>query len=171
MKSSKKVWPDNHSKRAKLAVWVICAACGALGACGAPPGRAVGGPDQWAREGLGVAPADGLGGVEVRATVAADWDDLDAALDIGLERSEMATLTTTRGDDRRGWELTSLTDERGELVATRVPGAARDKRGCEMITIIATVNGPRSQERAIRLVRGMRARLEQLAGVGFAPVK
>lgn len=115
------------------------------------------------------------GGVELVATVAGDWDDVDAALMVGLERAEVTTLTTTSTDDKRTWELYAITGQGGRadglLTITRDVNAGRDSRGCEMITIAARLEGPRGREQATRLVRGVRDRLSQLAGVAWAPVR
>lgn len=125
--------------------------------------------------------ADGLterasdAGAELVATVAADWDDVEAALMVGLERAEATTLTTTSSDDKRTWELYTITGQGGNasglLTVSRDVNAGRDSRGCEMITVAARLEGPRGREQATRLVRGVRDRLSQLAGVAWAPVK
>jgi hypothetical protein len=101
----------------------------------------------------------------------ADWDDLDAALDVALERAELATLGTTRSDGERTWELTTIAGQPGQLTAQRDPLAPRDARGCEQLTLCATVHSPRGVEQAGRLLQAMAARLADLAGVESAPVR
>ena len=110
-------------------------------------------------------------GSVIEARVAGDWDDVDAALEPGLERAELATLTTERSDDRRAWELVNIAGVSGRLVVMRDVGGGRDARGCEQLTLTASMPGPEGNEQAYRLVTRMAERLEQLAGVEWAPMR
>ena len=101
----------------------------------------------------------------------ADWDDIDAALGVGLERSELATMLTTTSDERRTWELLSMPGGSGMLTAERLLEKGRDAKGSERIRLTARVSGSQGDVFARRLLAGMRARLLQLAGVSYAPVK
>lgn len=104
-------------------------------------------------------------------TLWADWDDLNAAIGVGLTPAELAPTDTTSADDRRTWSLLSIDNHTGELVATRDPTAVRDSRGCERLTLSAHVDGPNGERRAGLLLTGMAGRLKQLAGVEWAPRK
>lgn len=101
----------------------------------------------------------------------ADWDDIDAALSVGLERSELTTMLTTTSDERRTWELLSMPGGSGMLTAERLLEKGRDAKGSERIRLTARVSGSQGDVFARRLLAGMRARLLQLAGVSYAPVK
>lgn len=104
-------------------------------------------------------------------TLWADWDDLDASIGTGLTPAEAAPLETTSSDDRRTWSLITIDNQTGELVVTRDTAAARDNRGCERLTLKATITGAKGKQRAGLLVSGMAERLRQLAGVDWAPRK
>lgn len=108
---------------------------------------------------------------QTTTTLWADWDDVDAALDVGLERSELATTLTTTSDDTRTWELLAVSGTTGHLTIQRLLIDGRDARGCEHLRLTATVNSARGPDFAARLLSGTRARLDQLAGVPFAPVR
>jgi len=99
----------------------------------------------------------------------ADWDDVDASVGSGMTPAEAATLNTTSADDRRTWSLLTIDNHTGELVVTREPGAPRDARGCERLTLSAQIDGTQGKTRAGLMVSGIAKRLTQLAGVEWAP--
>lgn len=96
--------------------------------------------------------------------VAGDWDDLDAAVDVGLEAAEVAVLRREVSDTQGRWELVSIRDQLGELVIRRA--GEPDK-----LTVEATIDQPRDPEREGRLVSAVCRRLRQLYGQGAAPLR
>lgn len=135
----------------------------------------------WCLVGIGCASVAGGGGREETPTLRAeadgvtevwgDWEDIDAAMFVGLYEGELDVLTSTRGDDRRGFELVSITGRRGELSFRRDVMGKRDSRGCELISIAARVDGPIGADQAVRLKRGLVTRLKELAGMAWAERK
>jgi hypothetical protein len=80
-------------------------------------------------------------------------------------------MLTTTSDERRTWELLSMPGGAGMLTAERLLEKGRDAKGSERIRLTASVSGSQGDEFARRVLAGMRARLLQLAGVSYAPVK
>jgi hypothetical protein len=111
------------------------------------------------------------GGAVIALDTWADWDDVDAALDLALSKAELAVLNTTSSDDRRTWTLVAMSNAQGVVTATRSVTGGRDPRGCERLRVEAMVDGPGGNTRAATLMDHLAARLEKLAGVDWAPVE
>lgn len=121
--------------------------------------------------------------------VIADWDDIDAAVDVALKAGECAILqettpatpaSPTRDEPlairdpfvRRVFQIRSISDARGELVLTRAIHPIPNDKGSIPITIEARLGDPhglRDTLREGRLVAATRRRLTQLAGVDWHP--
>lgn len=93
-----------------------------------------------------------------------DWDDLDAAVDVGLEAAEVAVLRREVGQTHARWEIVSIRDQRGELVIRRTDAPGK-------LMVEATIDQPSDTERAGRLVSAVARRLGQLFGRDVAPAR
>lgn len=101
--------------------------------------------------------------------VRADWDDLDAALELAVRKVEAAVVV--RRDPAPGraeFEIVTATDEPGILTATA--GEAPGPRPIP-IRLEARVGRFGDRDREGRVLQAWRARLEQLAGVDWAPAR
>jgi len=129
------------------------------------------------------------GHAEAVAALRADWDDLDAALEIALTACELGVLARTpqlveiertdrfgaepypdRVETARRWRLVTRDGRRGELRAVRpVEDAQAGERG-NAIELAARIGpfGTPTEERC--LLDTMTARLEDLRGPGARPV-
>lgn len=124
----------------------------------------------------GCASGDGtvLFGSGERAVAIGDWDDLDDAVSVGARKCEMALLSAREeGDDVRIYELLTAGDEPARAVLRRVAALDRSALGtdAEGIQIEAFVGRFGDADRERGLVSAIRARLGDLAGVDFAPVR
>lgn len=110
-------------------------------------------------------------GSPVHLQVVADWDDLDAALPVGLTDAECAKIEELPGGtaDRRAWKVLSIAEEYGTVTAMRVGPAKPDGKGSCTIRLEARIGRNGNPDREARLVQGMERRLNQLAGVDWAP--
>ncbi len=100
----------------------------------------------------------------------ADWDDLDAAVEVAATKSELAVVS--RREERDGSariELVSSTDEPALLVARPASGYSAGTRPI-LIDLSLGVGryGDRTRERIF--LDAVKSRLEQLAGVDWAPL-
>lgn len=104
----------------------------------------------------------------VSLTVRADWDDVDAALEVALSRAQLAILSRSPdGPDRVTWRLLSVQDEPAHLTAVRPPGATQDPTDITLEARIGLFGDPRREEQFLKF---MERRLNQLAGVDYAPL-
>lgn len=94
-----------------------------------------------------------------------DWDDIDAAVDVGMSAAEAARVDARTSPDgrTRTYELRTSTDEPAWLVARR----EEDGR----VGLGARVGRFGDPQREEKLVRGVAERLKSLHGVDWAPVK
>ncbi len=105
------------------------------------------------------------------ARAVADWDDLDAAVEVAAAKAELAVVS--RRDERDGSarvELVSATDEPALLVARPAHGYSPGPRPI-LIDLSLGVGrfGDSTRERIF--LDAVKSRLEQLAGVDWAPLK
>ncbi len=101
----------------------------------------------------------------------ADWDDLDAAMDVAAQRNEMAVLRASdpTGDGLiRRFELRTVAAEPVEVTVTR-PEAGSGQP--QPIIARAKVGRFGDPEREAALLAALRRRLEQLRGVDVSPVR
>lgn len=93
-----------------------------------------------------------------------DWDDIDAAVDVGMSAAEVARVDARTSPDgqTRTYELRTITDEPAWLVARREEGGR--------IGLGARVGRFGDPEREAKLIRGVAERLKALYGVDWAPV-
>jgi len=102
-------------------------------------------------------------------SIAADWDDADAAVLASVEKIEaIVTRTNVRSETEREYLLRRTTGERGQLTLRRAdPGNLGD---LAPITMTCTLGGAGDPAREQKLMAAVAARLEQLKGVDYAPV-
>lgn len=95
---------------------------------------------------------------------AGDWDDIDAAVDVGMSAAEVARVDASTSSDglTRTYELRTITDEPAWLVARREEGG-RVGLGAR----VGRFGDPRREE---KLIRGVAERLRALYGVDWAPM-
>lgn len=114
-----------------------------------------------------------------RAFTTGDWDDVDAAVVDAVSKKGVEMAVVASHDPEAGtrvYELTTVGDEPARLVVRRKvagvsPGARHGRGAPEAIGLEAWVGrfGDRERERA--LIAAVRARLGDLSGVDFAPLK
>lgn len=101
--------------------------------------------------------------------VVGDWDDVPAAVELGVGRGEAAVLSSDLGDERSAFEILTIDEEPGELTFRRLDG------GIEIEAFVGLgVEGlptVRRRNREAVLLRAVSTRLEELAGVDVAPTK
>lgn len=106
-----------------------------------------------------------------RATLTADWNDLDAAADVAVGRAELAIVRTTCPDPcTRRYELTSVRGEPGTLTITR-PAPCDGPGESIPLTIEAAVGRFGDPQRERTLLSAFTSRLADLHGVEFAPIR
>ena len=119
-------------------------------------------------------PRPGVGAHGVAANpleVLADWDDLNAAMAVAAERTEMAVVRASdpTGDGlTRRFELRTVAAETVEVIVTR---SEADTDQPQAIVVRAKVGRFGDPEREAALLGALRRRLEQLRGVDFSPVR
>ncbi len=97
-----------------------------------------------------------------------DWNDLDAALEVGQLVAEVAVVgSSPPASDPRRFELVTGSDEPGWLVAQR-PGTRGDDPGPIHMSARLGRFGDAPRER--RLLDAIARRLEELSGVDSAPL-
>ena len=99
--------------------------------------------------------------------VVADWNDVEAAVFAASGRVEMAIVSQERALTRHAFELRTIRDEPAELLFTREDGAKREQIP---IMVWCRVGRFGDAEREAQVLRAVAKRLEDLAGVGFAPI-
>lgn len=107
-------------------------------------------------------------------TVRGDWNDVEAAAVVGLERAECAILRRTENSPTVvAYALRTVLDQDGVLRFTRAApadGAGSQDRGENIdITVFCRVGPFGDQEREERILDAVRDRLGELRGVEFAP--
>jgi hypothetical protein len=110
----------------------------------------------------------------LRVIVRGDWDDVDAAAEVGVSRGEAAILSSRLEQGRREYELVSIQDEPGILIASlaAAPEEAAGPPG-PGVPIELTCRMGRSENRArerVILLQTAR-RLKDLAGVDVRPIR
>lgn len=95
---------------------------------------------------------------------AGDWDDIDAAVDVGMSAAEVARVDASTSADglTRTYELRTITDEPAWLVARREEGGR--------VGLGARVGRFGDPPREEKLIRGVAERLKALYGVDWAPM-
>lgn len=94
--------------------------------------------------------------------VAGDWDDVAAALFGALRDQEVAVLSEKSGPTEQSFELLTIRDEPGLVVA---------RQGSEGAITLSCVIGPFGDpDRERMLLARMSQRLKELAGVGARPM-
>lgn len=121
----------------------------------------------WMMIGLVACAGEGVtppGAISISKLGAGDWDDIDAAVEVGMSEAEVARVDASTSSDglTRTYELRTITDEPAWLVARR----EEDGR----VGLGARVGRFGDPEREARLIRGVAARLKALYGVDWAPV-
>lgn len=99
-----------------------------------------------------------------------DWNDIDAALAVGLERGQSAVIATERSSRVVRFNLEAITGRSGVITFTRQSDASGRGAPSEMIEISAQIEGAQGPTLARRLVDATAARLSQLQGVLTAPI-
>lgn len=99
-----------------------------------------------------------------------DWDDIDASLGIGLERSELAVLEEQSSPTKRTFELISITGTKGRLIAAQSPDGKDTLISIE-VRMTRSARGSLEQQQARILAKEMGRRLADLQGVRIAPVR
>lgn len=123
----------------------------------------------WRGEGAGVIEAGQVS--PGRATLTADWNDLDAAADVAAGRAQLAILRATSPDPcTRRYELTSVRGEPGALTVTR-PHPCDTPGESIPLTIEATLGRFGDPPRERTLLNAFTSRLADLHGVEFAPIR
>jgi len=105
------------------------------------------------------------------ATLTADWNDLGAAVAVGLRNTGLQVVASQTPDARtRGWSLRNRRGEPGSITATRQTlGDARgDDAQIRLEVQVGRFGRPAEADAALR---GIVRRLEQLRGVETAPVR
>jgi hypothetical protein len=125
-------------------------------------------------------PAEEVDG-HTRATVEADWDDVRAALTLAAGKAEVAVESTTRTPTLFTAELRTIGSAPGRLTVSRAAGdgaGAGAEGGAEprpeLLTITCRIGRFRGEDdirRERRLVGVMAARLRDLAGRDYAPLR
>jgi len=101
------------------------------------------------------------------ASIVADWNDVDAAVEVGVPRAEMAVIfDETPSPDERVFSVKDIADERGTLRIWRTSGDATPE-----IKLEARVGLFGEPEKERKLLECVCARLEELKGVEWAPVE
>ena len=110
------------------------------------------------------APVTPLGAIPISELGPGDWDDIDAAVDVGMSAAEIARVDASTSPDglTRTYELRTITDEPAWLVARREEGGR--------VGLGARVGHFGDAEREARLIRAVAERLRSLHGVDWAPV-
>lgn len=129
-------------------------AAGLIGSAGCAMPDPLPGPVRFQKQATGVATGD--------------WDDLEAAVIVGASQSEMAIVRLTRPSDREAvFELRTITDEDGRLVATLIEPEGWAGR----IELRARIGRFGSLEWERRLIDRVSRRLTDLHGVDVAPIR
>jgi hypothetical protein len=97
--------------------------------------------------------------------VIADWNDVDAAVEVAVKKAEVALDgPPRRSQGRTVYPLRTVRDEPGELTVERSEG--------DLITVSAKLGRfGEDKDREARLVGAVTRRLKDLRGVEHAPIK
>lgn len=115
-----------------------------------------------------------LVGTAERAQLVADWNDIDAAVEVGAGQNEMAVVSTeSPSEDERVFELRTAGAEPGRVVARRsgvMQASGAKSVGPQAIDLQAQVGRFGDSKREKRLIASIRKRLGDLTGVDWAPI-
>lgn len=145
--------PPNPGRSRTLAVLALAGGLGGLCGLAACAGNATPG-----RTGISAT----LVGEASERSVAGDWDDIDAAVEVALESAEVAAVGSQRAPDRVIYELVSIEGRPGQLVI------ARGESG--RLTLSARIGRFGEPPRERRLLDAVARRLARLRGVDIAPL-
>jgi hypothetical protein len=118
-----------------------------------------------------------------QATAMADWDDIEAAMDVAISKLEMAVEARPSREelrsDQRGaecveYKLVTIRDEPARVLFCRNKKLAwsdGSAAGPEPITILVRVGRWGDSAREEELLKAIRARLNDLKGVDWAPIR
>lgn len=99
----------------------------------------------------------------------ADWDDVDAAIDVGASKSEMAVVSWgMNADGERAYKLRTALDEPVWVCAKRVGDPKKEESA--LLELRARVGRFGDADREERLLRAVRKRLDELCGVATSPL-
>jgi hypothetical protein len=102
------------------------------------------------------------------AEMTGDWDDVDAAVDAGGAKAEMAIVSiTATGPNGRAYELRSIRDEPVWLVVDRLGQAGPGPIRMSMRCTVGRFGNPEAQR---RLLGAVERRLRELIGDRYVPV-
>ena len=129
--------------------WIVtCAALVVLAGCASSgPGRA------------------SQAGAPGETVVIGDWNDVEAAAVVAADENETAIVTQELGEKEQVFELLTILDEPGKLVAQR-EGEGVDKVPIRLTCSVGLFGNP---QREASILRSAAGRLEDLAGVDFRP--
>jgi len=100
--------------------------------------------------------------------VRGDWNDVDAAVDVGLSAIEAASLGVDRSIPRLiVYEFVTIRDDQGQITI-RLLDLPDDEPGIEILASIGHFARPKEEQ---QLVRAIAHRLGQLYGVQVSPVR
>ncbi len=127
----------------------------------------------WLAPGCGSTPTEGARfvgpnfGSPRTASIVADWNDVDAAVEVGVPNAEMAVLLDeTPSLDERVFYVKTITDERGSLRVWRTSHEPTTE-----IKMEARVGLFGEPEKEAKVLAAVCARLLELKGVEWAPVE
>ncbi len=107
-----------------------------------------------------------------QAQVVGDWDDIETSVITGASQSQIAVeRILTPEPDRITYELRTITDEPGTLDVRLLPDPAATSLEARQIQFTAQVGRFGDAAWQERLIGRVRARLEDLRGVGVAPIR
>lgn len=117
----------------------------------------------------GGAPLPSADGATGAVTVAGDWDDVDAAVEVGAAQAECAVVSSSAGAGgaQRTFEVKHISGQRLTLTVTRADTSANASR----ISVVAAAQLVRDAELERRLAQRVGLRLSDLAGKEFAPIR
>jgi hypothetical protein len=108
-----------------------------------------------------------------RSTATADENDIDASVEVAVGLHEMAVVRTLGGNADpavvRVYELITVTDEPGSLEVRRENASGSQQPA--PLTLRARVGTFGDPPREAALLKSVKRRLEQLAGVEVAPIR
>jgi hypothetical protein len=113
-------------------------------------------------------PSKGLTTIHTSREVVADWNDVDAAVEVALHQVQMAMDHTEASSDEleKRFPLWTVTDEPATLTIRREAIGQESQR----LTLEASVGRFGDPARESRLIHAVRHRLKSLAGKTHAPV-
>lgn len=114
------------------------------------------------------APAD-VANLGTTVQAVADWNDVDASVEVGASNAEMAVESFGLNDDgERVYRLRTIRDEPVWVVTSRATGESREESAA--LHIAAKVGHFGNPEIERRLIRAIEKRLRELHGVATHPL-